>query len=61
VEIFDMKVVIVPVCPPKFGRMNYPRNASSWNRAAATVLIVFARLGFVLAVGFIGYVLLGVH
>jgi hypothetical protein len=53
--------VIVPVCPPKFACMNCPKNVSSWNRATTSVLIVFARLGFVLAVGFIGYVLLGVH
>jgi hypothetical protein len=37
----------------------YPRATNL--RRPATVLMVFARLGFVLAAGFIGYVLLGVH
>jgi hypothetical protein len=52
---------VASVRPSKIGRVKHPINAPYWNSAITPVLAVFARLGFVLSVGFIGYVLLGVH
>jgi len=44
---------MAPIFSPRFGRMVRPK------RTKAPLLVVLAKLGFVLAVGFIGGVLLG--